>query len=84
MIRRNELDRSRFGVGAGRSLGGAVQRNRAKRRLRSALRSLAPVIPPGWDVLLLARTPTVSAPWTDLQRAVVGLCRRAGLLTEET
>jgi ribonuclease P protein component len=84
VTRRNELDRSRFAVGAGRTLGGAVRRNRAKRRLRATLRSLAPLIVPGWDVLLLARDATPSADWADLQQAVVGLCRRAGLLTDET
>lgn len=79
---RNDLDRSRFAVGAGRSLGGAVRRNRAKRRLRSALRLLTPMIAPGWDVLLIARDTTPSAGWPDLHKAVLGLCRRAGLLTE--
>jgi len=79
---RNDLDRSRFAVGAGRSLGGAVRRNRAKRRLRSALRALTPMVAPGWDVLLLARDTTPAARWPDLQQAVAGLFRRAGLLTE--
>jgi ribonuclease P protein component len=83
VARRNDLDCSRFAVGAGRGLGGAVQRNRARRRLRSALRALVPMIDPGWDVLLLARDATPSAPWGDLQHAVGLLCRRAGLVTED-
>lgn len=82
VTRRNDLDRSRFAVGAGRSLGGAVRRNRDKRRLRSALRSLAPRLAPGWDVLLLARGEAPTAQWPELQQAVVSLCRRAGLLME--
>jgi len=82
VTRRNDLDRTRFAVGAGRSLGGAVRRNRAKRRLRAALRALTPRIAPGWDVLLLARDTTPSARWPELQQAVAGLLRRAGLLTE--
>jgi len=82
VTRRNDLDRSPFAVAAGRSSGGAVRRNRAKRRLRAALRALAPVISPGWDILLVARDTTASAAWTDLERAVTGLCRRAGLLTD--
>jgi ribonuclease P protein component len=82
VARRNDLDCSRFAVGAGRSLGGAVQRNRARRRLRSALRAIVPMIGPGWDVMLLARRATPSAPWADLTEAVAALCRRAGLLTE--
>lgn len=79
---RNDLESSRFAVAAGRSLGGAVRRNRAKRRLRAVIRPLAPMIAPGWDVLLLARETTPTADWPDLQRAVAGLCRRAGLLIE--
>jgi ribonuclease P protein component len=82
VTRRNDLDCSRFAVAAGRGLGGAVRRNRAKRRLRAVLRSLTPQIVPGWDVVLLARETTPSADWPELQHAVMGLCRRAGLLTE--
>jgi hypothetical protein len=40
------------------------------------------MIAPGWDVVLFARDATPSAPWTELLEAVAGLCRRAGLLTE--
>lgn len=82
VARRNDLDHSRFAVGANRNLGGAVERNRAKRRLRAALRATAAMILPGWDVLLLAREATGPAGWPELQQAVVGLCRRAGLLME--
>jgi len=77
---RNDLDRSRFAVRAGRRLGGAVRRNRARRRLRESLRRLAPTIDPGWDLLLLARDSTASAEWARLHQAVVHLCGRAGLL----
>lgn len=40
------------------------------------------MIAPGWDVMLLARNTTPSAPWVELLDAVAGLCRRAGLLTK--
>lgn len=79
---RNDLDYSRFAVSAGRGLGGAVWRNRAKRRLRAALDELAPSIPPGWDILLLARESTASAAWPDLLQGLAGALRRAGLATE--
>jgi ribonuclease P protein component len=75
---RNDLDRTRLAVRAGRRLGGAVVRNRARRRLREGMRQLAPAIDPGWDLLLLARDETASAEWKRLQAALVELCRRAG------
>jgi len=59
-----------------------VRRNRAKRRLRAALDELAPSIPPGWDILLLARASTASAGWPELRQGLTGALRRAGLTTE--
>ncbi len=53
---------SRAGVIVGRKFGGAVQRNRIKRRLRVLLRTHAEAIPPGWDVLVLPRS--AAQEWT--------------------
>jgi len=77
----NGLSRVRVGVAAGRSVGNAVQRNRAKRRLREIMRPLLPLLPPGYDLMLIARKPMAAAPFAAIRRAVVGLLKRAGLLT---
>jgi ribonuclease P protein component len=45
----------RLGVSAGRKVGGAVARNRAKRALREAFWGLAEQLPPGHDFVLVAR-----------------------------
>jgi ribonuclease P protein component len=74
---------SRFGVTAGRALGNAVQRNRAKRRLREALRSFIPRTISGRDVVLVARPALNEAKWSDVLVATVTLLTRAGLLEEE-
>jgi ribonuclease P protein component len=42
----------RIGFTVGRALGGAVQRNRMKRRLREAVRLLRPVLGPNADVVI--------------------------------
>lgn len=76
----NTEDKVRVGVAAGRTVGRAVARNRAKRRLREVMRPLLPFLPPGWDVLLIARRPLNQAPFTDLRHAVCLLLYRAGLL----
>jgi ribonuclease P protein component len=44
----------RVGVSAGRAVGGAVQRNRAKRRLRAAVETVRPKLAAGQDVVLVA------------------------------
>ena len=51
----NEKDRSQFAVSAGRSVGNAVERNRAKRLLRECIRPKIGQIAPGWDVVFIAR-----------------------------
>ncbi len=83
VVARNDLSHSRFGVTASRALGKAVSRNRARRRLREALRSYLPEISPGWDVVLIARPDVIDAEWTQVQEAVGGLLRRARLLSRQ-
>ncbi len=70
-----------MGVSAGRSVGNAVRRNRAKRRIRAILRTLQPHIAPGWDLVVLARRPIHTADHAALHNALVRLLQRAGLLT---
>lgn len=80
IIHPNELERSRIAISAGRSVGNAVQRNRAKRLLREAARPLISKIPVGWDALLLARHPLVEVKCSEAQEAIQQLLRRARLL----
>jgi len=77
--RRREPDGA-IGLGftATKKIGGAVERNRAKRRLREAARKLMPEIGvPGVDYVLVARQQTPSAPWSrlldDLGNALIRL-----------
>jgi len=56
----------RAAVVAGRRVGGAVQRNRAKRRLRAVLR--AEGLPDGFDIVVVAKSGAVVAPYPLLLR----------------
>ena len=61
----NSLPHDRLGIIASRKVGGAVQRNRAKRRLREIFRHCATVPSPTlpMDVVVIARTAIVDAPF---------------------
>jgi ribonuclease P protein component len=79
-IRWTGLEETRFGMSTGRKLGGAVVRNRVRRRLREALRVMAPSFQPGWDVLIIARPALVDADHAVLVEALGRLLRRGGVL----
>lgn len=70
---------SRIGVSASQSFGNAVKRNRAKRRMRAAVRGLSTAIQPGWDLIFTARPGLDQAGWPELLEAIGGLVRRAQL-----
>ncbi len=80
----NELDQVRVGVVAGRAVGIAVQRNRAKRRLRACLDPLLPCLPSGWDIIFLARKPMDQAGFAEICEVMHLLLRRAGMLHDRT
>lgn len=68
------------GFTATKKIGGAVQRNRAKRRLREASRRLlARYGRPGWDYVFIAREATLEVGWSrlldDMESALISLAR---------
>lgn len=80
----NGLDSSRCGFSASKRLGNAVVRNRARRRMREAVRGYWPAVASGWDVVFAAREPLRDAAFADIEQAVSTLLQRAHLLQSIT
>jgi ribonuclease P protein component len=70
----------RYGMIAGRRLGKAVRRNRARRLVREAMRRLCGRLQPGWDLVVVIRSGVVGASAGEVQSELDLLARRAGLL----
>jgi len=81
IVQRNNEERLRIGVTAGKTIKLAVHRNRAKRLLRAAMQHLLPALPPGYDLLLIARQPLPQATFEETLLALQTLLCRAGLYT---
>ena len=79
---RREQGGLRAGVAAGKRLGKAHVRNRAKRLLREALRRLAPRATDGADLVVIARRRTAEGTLEGVERGVRELLERCGLSTQ--
>ncbi|HVU17952.1 MAG TPA: ribonuclease P protein component [Candidatus Didemnitutus sp.] len=68
---------ARVGVVASRaSVGDAVERNRAKRRLREIFRQHQTLVPANLDLVLTARGSILRAEFTELAERFASACRR--------
>jgi ribonuclease P protein component len=75
---------NRYAVVAGKKIGKAHERNRAKRLVREAIRHLHPRLRPGHDVVVIVRGGLDELPGLAAAEASLGrIVRRAGLLDRD-
>ena len=81
-VRKNRTSGNRIGITVSKKLGKAHVRNRARRRLREVYRLNEDKFQPGWDIVVVARTKAVDAPFDKLTRSYLALAKKAGILRE--
>jgi len=64
----NDLSYNRYGFVTNKRVGGAVVRNRTKRRLREATYQIHPHLHQGYDIVVIARPSLVEQPFEELLR----------------
>ena len=82
--RPNRMDRCRYGYTVSTKLGGAVVRNRVRRRLREIYRLHEPMIARGTDLVVVARGRAVTATYRQLETAFLSACKKLELFVTET
>jgi ribonuclease P protein component len=82
VVQTSETPKVRVGVTAGRSVGGAVQRNKAKRLLREAIRPLLPDLLPGRDLILIARSALLTKSLQDIRQVITSLLHNAHVISQ--
>ena len=74
---------NQLGITVSVKLGGAVVRNRFRRRLREAYRLAEPRIKPGHNIVIVARHGGIDAPFALLQKDLDLLLGKLGLLEQQ-
>lgn len=73
----------RLGITAGKKVGGAVCRNRAKRRIRELFRISQPQLCRGFDICIVARSRILTVPYDKLVRDFNSAIDELGLWDEK-
>ena len=81
--RKNRTECNRVGITVSKKLGKAHIRNRIRRRLREVYRINEEKFLPGWDIVIVARSRALDAPFDKLTRSYLSLAKKAGILREE-
>ncbi|HMD08096.1 MAG TPA: ribonuclease P protein component [Candidatus Acidoferrum sp.] len=76
-FRANQLPVSRFGFSIKKALGGAVVRNRIRRRIREIVRCQRMEIPAGWDIVIHPKSSVARAEFVALTSDLVRLMKSA-------
>lgn len=78
----NQKNEVRLGIPVRRQLGGAVRRNRLRRRIREAFRRVRALMVSGADVIVVPRSAAHTVPFAALLEVLRGALLRAGLIAD--
>ena len=82
--RKNRTAGNRVGITVSKKLGKAHVRNRVRRRFREVYRLNEERFQPGWDIVIVARTKSIEAPFAELTKAYLALAKKAGILAGDS
>lgn len=80
---RSRNETIRIGFSVSKRVGNAVQRNRAKRRMRACVTPMLAHLKGGCNVIVIAKPEVLNAPFAELQKQMEALFQRGGVWVDE-
>lgn len=77
-VAKSKFSLPKVGFSVGKKVGGSVQRNRTKRRLREAFRGELGRVAKGHNYVFVARSGSAERRYEELREAVITLLKQAG------
>jgi ribonuclease P protein component len=81
LYRRNGLRFTRTAFVASKKVGNSVERNRSRRIMRAAYRSLEPRVKSGYDIIFVARAAIIGCKEPEVEKQLKRTLENAGILT---
>lgn len=78
--RKNRSGTSQLGLTVSKKVGGAVTRNRVRRRLRAIYRLHEGQLAPGYDIVVVSRVRAATGSYVQLEQAFLRLAAQTGML----
>ncbi len=82
-VYRNTFNGTRLGITASKKIGKSVHRNRAKRLIREVFRLSKERIYPGYDIIVVGRSPSTDLGYQDAQKTLLRLFQKAQILRKK-
>lgn len=82
VLKDSDTKPTRIGLVTSKRVGGAVDRNKTRRRLREIVRAVLPSMAPGFDVVVVAKSTAASATFDELRAEWLLLARRLSILPD--
>ena len=76
-VAKSRIAEPKVGFSVGKKVGGSVQRNRTKRRLREAFDKVLPEVEKGFNYVIVARSGTAERSYDELREATISLLKQA-------
>lgn len=80
VLKNNRAGICRMGITTSKKIGNAVERNRSRRIIRAAFRTLSLEVSDGYDLIFVARSKTKHLKSTDIERIMRYQLRKAGVI----